>query len=140
MLTSPNSRSEPKKHRGRLLWVAITNPPILLLSIYMLRDVHRHEIQSAIDHPPAPPLWTVFYDNPYFTIALVLAGAGLLLEAINRREAGVINCGLWLALSIYSIAHSEPAVSTSLVVGLLAADVIWYALTAKRNAIPDVRG
>ncbi len=122
-----------KRHWARLLWVTITNVPIFAFSIYTLIGVHQEEIRNSIDNPPPPRLWTVFYDNPHFALALVLTGAGLLFEAINRREAGLINCSFWLALCIYAVALGWPALSIVVVVGLFAVDVIWYLLPPKRK-------
>jgi hypothetical protein len=122
-----------KRHWGRLLWVTITNLPIFVFSIYGVIGIHQQEILINASNPPPPSFWTVFYDNPHLAGALVLAGAGLLLEALNRWEAALMNCGLWLAVSIYAVAESEPAFSTAVVVGLFAVDVVWYVLPVRRK-------
>ena len=57
-----------------------------------------------------------------------------MLEALNRWEAALMNCGLWLAVSIYAVAEGEPAFSTAVVVGLFAVDVVWYVLPVRRKA------
>jgi hypothetical protein len=119
--------------------VTITNAPIFVFSIYMLLGVHQQEIRSYADNPPAPGLWTVFYDNPHFSFALVLTGAGLLLEAINRREAALINCGFWLALSIYNIAQGEPAFANVVFAAIFVVEVLWYVLPIWRKRTENPR-
>lgn len=132
--TVPKERSF-KRHWGRLLWVTITNLSILVFSIYGVIGIHQHEILINASYPPPPSFWKVFYDNPNLAVALVLSGVGLLLEALNRWEAALMNCGLWLAVSIYAVAEGEPAFSTAVVVGLFAVDVVWYVLPVRRKVI-----
>jgi hypothetical protein len=122
-----------KRHWGRLLWVTITNLSIFVFSIYGVIGIHQQEILTNASYPPPPSFWTVFYYNPDLAVALVFSGVGLLLEALNRWEAALINCGLWLAVSIYAVAEGEPAFSTAVVVGLFAVDVVWYVLPVRRK-------
>jgi hypothetical protein len=105
-----------KRHWGRLLWVAVTNLPVIVFSIYVLNGVYQDDIRNSLGNPPHPSFWDVIHDNPSYAIALFLAGIGLLLETIRRREAGFVNCGLWLMVSIYSIAVSEPIASRAVVI------------------------
>jgi hypothetical protein len=125
-----------KRHWGRLLWVTITDGPICVFSVYLLLTTYQQQILYSVVREP---VWAVFYDNPIFVIAFALAGTGLLLEALNRREAGVINCSFWLAFSIYSFAQHEPTYSTAVVALIFVADLIWYFLPSRRNSAGNPR-
>jgi hypothetical protein len=115
-----------KRHWGRLLWVAVTNLPVIVFSIYVLNGVYQDDIRNSLGNPPHPSFWDVIHDNPSYAIALFLAGIGLLLETMRRREAGFTNCGLWLMVSIYSIAVSEPIASRAVVIGIFVVSFVLY--------------
>lgn len=121
-----------KRHWGRLLWVTITNLPIFFFSIHVLIGIHQEDVRINFINPPPPSFLDVLHDNPHFALALILTGAGFLLEALKRREAGLINCSFWLALCIYGIAQREPLLSTCFVIGLFIVNLIWYVVPAWR--------
>lgn len=123
--TVPKERTL-KRNWGRLLWVAFTNLPVFVFSIYVLIGVYQDDIRSSLGNPPHPSFWDVVHDNPSYAITLFLAGIGLFLETIRRREAGFVNCGLWLLVSIYSIAVSEPIASRAVAIGIFAVSFVWY--------------
>jgi hypothetical protein len=121
----------PKRRWGRLLWVAVTNLAILAFSIYVLIGVYRDDIRINRDNPPPPSFGDVLHDNPTYAVACVVAGIGLLLEIVRRREAGFLNCGLWLALSIYAVAQNQPTPSKAAAIIILAVSFIWYVVPGK---------
>lgn len=123
--------SIPKRRWGRLLWVAVTNLAILAFSIYVLIGVYRDDIRNYRDNSPPPSFGDVLYDNPTYALAFVVAGIGLLLEIMRRREAGFLNYGLWLALSIYAIAQNQPTPSKALAILIFAVSFIWYVAPGK---------
>ena len=107
-MTSIQKDRIPKRRWGRLLWIAVTNLSILAFSIYVLIGVYQDGVRINRGNPPPPSFGDVLYDNPTYPVAFAIAGIGLLLEIMTRREAGFLNCGLWLGLSIYAIAQNHP--------------------------------
>lgn len=134
--TVPKKRTL-KRHWGRLLWVAVTNLPVFVFSIYVLKGVYQDDVRNSLGNPPHPSFWDVLHDNPSYAIALFLAGIGLLLETIRRREAGFVNCGLWLMVSIYSIAVSEPIASRAVVIGIFVVSFVLYFAADKARLLLD---
>jgi len=126
--TSVRKERIPKRRWGRLLWVAATNLAMIAFSIYVLIGVHRDDVRINRGNPPPPSLGDVLYDNPTYALASVIAGVGLLLEIMRRREAGFLNCGLWLALSIYAIAQAVAIV-------IFVVSFIWYLAPATARFI-----
>jgi len=126
-----------KRHWGRMLWVTVTNLPVIVFSIYVLSGVYQDDIRNSLGNPPHPSFWDVIHDNPSYAIALFLAGIGLLLETIRRREAGFVNCGLWLMVSIYSIAVSEPIASRAVVIGIFVVSFVLYFAADKARLLLD---
>src|SRR5512146_2216295 len=92
-----------KRHWGRLTWVSLTNLPICAFLIYELIEVHEQALRAFASSPPAPSVWSTLSDNYHLLVALTLAGLGFTSEALNRRAAGFINCGLWAVVLAYEL-------------------------------------
>jgi hypothetical protein len=136
-MTESTFQKDPiaKRTWGRLLWVAVTNLLVLAFSIYVLMGTYRDDVRINRDNPPPPSFGDVIYDNPAYAVACVVAGLGLLLEATRRREAAFLNCGMWLAFSIYAIAQNQPTPSKAVAMGIFAVSFVWYAAPGKARFI-----
>lgn len=129
-----------KRHAGRMAWVAFTNIPICILSVYALVDVRQREILENAKYPPPPSLWTVFFDNYQYPVALGLAGLGFLLEAFNRPWAGYLNCGFWLVYLVYYllpnyyIPQKIEALYAFILLGIFLIHFLWYVIPARQRS------
>jgi hypothetical protein len=123
---------------GRLLWVAVTNFPVIGFSIYVLNDVYRDDMHNSLGSSPYSAFWNAVRDNPSFAVALFLAGIGLLLETIRRRAAAFVNCGFWLMVSIYYAIAVGP-IPSAVVIGILIVSVVLYFVPAKARLFDERR-
>ena len=99
-------------------------------------DKCKREMRIVVEYvPKRRKRWTTPKIADIFLMDTDSSGIGLLLEATRRREAGFINCGLWLAISIYAITQSWPIPSKAVVIVILVISFCWYVIPPRRDLV-----
>ena len=102
-----------RRHWGRLAWIGVTNISACVVWITSLV-----EIRQAF-----PSVSLLLSLNAHAVVGVVFAAVGFLLEALNRRVAAFVNCGLWLVVLVRSVdGLSIPLLPPV----ILVVNCVWY--------------